>query len=327
MKSKLLILIATLAVLLTGCDKAPDGIIKESDLADFLYDLYRLEAIIDMNPEAFPTDSVKRVAKQSLFQKHGITQAEYDSSLVWYATNFEAYNTVHKKVMMRLQDDNKELTAEMAKAPQEHKSAADDAQKHKMYAAKGDTADIWNDDRSLMLTAGLKRGYFAFDFDPDGEHRKGDKYLLGMKMLSFNNTFSLMLAAEYADGTVSIASRNASLNGWTELALQTDSTRNVRRIFGYIHYNVASHSVVAFLDSISLVRAHLRPENLLQYQFAKVRQPQPEHGGSAKVGFSSQRRPRQSEVCTTAEALRSQAGREQGWRGSPCAFEEVNLVK
>lgn len=257
MKSKLLILIATLAVLLTGCDKAPDGIIKESDLADFLYDLYRLEAIIDMNPEAFPSDSVKRVAKQSLFQKHGITQAEYDSSLVWYATNFEAYNTVHKKVMMRLQDDNKELTAEMANAPQEHKSAADDAQKHKMYAAKGDTADIWNDDRSLMLTAGLKRGYFAFDFDPDGEHRKGDKYLLGMKMLSFNNTFGLMLAAEYADGTVSIASRNASLNGWTELALQTDSTRNVRRIFGYIHYNVASHSVVAFLDSISLVRTHL----------------------------------------------------------------------
>lgn len=257
MKSKLLILIATLAVLLTGCDKAPDGIIKESDLADFLYDLYRLEAIIDMNPEAFPTDSVKRVAKQSLFQKHGITQAEYDSSLVWYATNFEAYNTVHKKVMMRLQDDNKELTAEMANAPQEHKSAADDAQKHKMYAAKGDTADIWNDDRSLMLTAGLKRGYFAFDFDPDGEHRKGDRYMLGMKMLCFNNTFGLMLAAEYADGTVSIASRNASLNGWTELALQTDSTRNVRRIFGYIHYNVASHSVVAFLDSISLVRTHL----------------------------------------------------------------------
>ena len=78
-----------------------------------------------------------------------------------------------------------------------------------------------------------------------------------MKMLSFNNTFGLMLAAEYADGTVSIASRNASLNGWTELALQTDSTRNVRRIFGYIHYNVASHSVVAFLDSISLVRTHL----------------------------------------------------------------------
>ena len=73
MKSKLLILIATLAVLLTGCDKAPDGIIKESDLADFLYDLYRLEAVIDMNPEAFPTDSVKRVAKQSLLQKHGIT--------------------------------------------------------------------------------------------------------------------------------------------------------------------------------------------------------------------------------------------------------------
>ncbi|MCQ2290546.1 MAG: DUF4296 domain-containing protein [Muribaculaceae bacterium] len=257
MKSKLLILIAMAAVLLSGCDKAPDGVIKESDMADFLYDLYRLEAIIDMNPDAFPTDSLKRVAKQSLFKKHGITQADYDSSLVWYATNFEAYSTVHKKVIMRLNEDKKDLASEMATGPQERKTDNANQQQRKMYEAKGDTADIWNDERSLMLTAGLKRGYFTFDYEPDGEHRKGDRYMLSMKMLSFNNTFGLMLAVEYSDGSVAITNRNASMDSWAELALQTDSTRNVRRIFGYINYNITSSSTITFVDSIALVRTHL----------------------------------------------------------------------
>ncbi len=258
MKSKLFILIVGLAALLAACDKAPRGIIKESDMADLLYDMYRLDAIIDQDPDAFPTDSIKRVAKQSLFKKHGITQADYDTSMVWYATNFEAYSTVHKKVIMRLQADSKALEAEAATAPKEHAQPGGDAdQQHKMYAAKGDTADIWNDVRTLMLTTGYKRGYFTFDIDPDGEHRKGDRYLLSMKMLTFGNTFGMMLAVEYADGSVSVTSRGASVDGWTQIALQSDSTRNVRRIMGYVNINITSTSAITFLDSISLLRTHL----------------------------------------------------------------------
>lgn len=243
--------------LLCGCDKAPDGVIKESDFADFLYDLYRLEAIIETNPEMFPTDSVKRLAKQSLFKKHGITQADYDSSLVWYASNFQAYSTVHKKVVMRLQEDKAELTNEMMKAPQEHKQPADNRSQRRMYAAIGDTADIWTDHRSFLLTPGLQRGYLTFDCQPDGEHRKGDKYTLSMKMLCFSNTFAIMLGAEYSDGSVAISKRNASTTGWTDIVLQTDSTRNVRRIFGYINYNINGMTTVNYLDSIALLRTHL----------------------------------------------------------------------
>ncbi|MGM9868721.1 MAG: DUF4296 domain-containing protein [Sodaliphilus sp.] len=257
MKSRLFIIASLVVALLCGCDKAPNGVIKESDFADFLYDLYRLEAIIESNPDMFPTDSVKRVAKQSLFQKHGITQADYDSSMVWYAANFQAYSTVHKKVVMRLQEDKAQLTKELIKAPQDHKQASGTGQQRKMYATKGDTADIWTDTRSLMLSPGLKCGYFTFECQPDGEHLKGDKYTLSMKMLCFSNTFSLMLAAEYQDGSVAIVHRNASMEGWSNIPLQTDSTRNVRRIFGYIKYNITGVSTVNYLDSIALLRTHL----------------------------------------------------------------------
>lgn len=257
MKIRLLIISSLLVALFCGCDKAPNGVIKESDFADFLYDLYRLEAIIEANPDMFPNDSLKRVAKQSLFQKHGITQADYDSSMVWYAANFKAYSTVHKKVVMRLQDDKTLLTKEMIKAPQDHKQASGERHQRKMYASKGDTADIWTDTRSLMLTPGLKCGYFTFECQPDGEHLKGDKYTLSLKMLCFSNTFSLMLAAEYQDGSVALIHRNASMEGWTNLALQTDSTRNVRRIYGYIKYNITGASTVNYLDSIALLRTHL----------------------------------------------------------------------
>lgn len=258
MKSKLRIFILCLApLLIVACDKAPKGIIKESDLADFLYDMYRLDAIIDQHPDEFSTDSIKRVAKQSLFLKHGITQAEYDTSMVWYATNFEAYSTVHKKVIMRLQDESKALAAEAATAPKERQQQDGSGQRHKYYATKGDTADIWNDVRTLMLTSGFKRGYFTFNIEPDLERHNGDRYALGMKMLTFGNAFKLMLAVEYMDGSVSLTSRGASINGWTELALQSDSTRIVRRIFGYVNIGITSPSTVTFLDSISLVRTHL----------------------------------------------------------------------
>ncbi|MDO4510976.1 MAG: DUF4296 domain-containing protein [Bacteroidales bacterium] len=289
MKARLIIFIATMAVLLTGCDKAPDGVIKESKLADFLYDLYRLEAIIEMNHDRFPTDSTKRVAKQSLFLKHGITQADYDSSLVWYATNFEAYSTVHKKVVLRLQEDRNNLAEELATGPRERQHDAGTSEQRRTYAAKGDTADIWTDERTFMLTSGLKRGYITFECEPDGEHRRGDRYALGMKMLTFGNTFTLMLAAEYSDGSVAVNSRYASLEGWTDIALQTDSTRNVRRIFGYISYNLTRPGTVTFVDSIALLRTHLDRKlysNIRAQKFIDRRQQASKANSASKASSS-----------------------------------------
>ena len=48
--------------------------------------------------------------------------------------------------------------------------------------------------------------------------------------------------------------------GWLSLDLQSDSSRKVNRIYGYLRYDV-SRNTVAFLDSIQVLRTHLNASN------------------------------------------------------------------
>ena len=48
-------------------------------------------------------DGYKRVLYiESVFKKHGITQAEFDSSMVWFTRNPEVLTKIYEKVNARL---------------------------------------------------------------------------------------------------------------------------------------------------------------------------------------------------------------------------------
>ena len=250
-------MLALVVVFIIGCDKAPDGIIKESTMVDLMTEMHKMETIIEMHPELFPSDSSKRLIKQSLFKKYDITQAEYDTSLIWYAQNIETYEKVYKKVVKNLQEEQAELAEEMNKGRNLSGRGNERPGSHKMYPASGDTADLWLNDRTYMLTSGLNMGYINFEIAPDKEHKLGDHYSLNMKLLGFDNNFVLVLATEYKDGSISFSSRNAVTTGWINIDLQSDKNRQVRRIYGYINYQMRGGSSIAFIDSVALVRTHL----------------------------------------------------------------------
>ena len=49
------------AVFFTGCDKTPDGVLNEDDMAHVLADFAKAEQLITHNPDMFPNDSAKAV--------------------------------------------------------------------------------------------------------------------------------------------------------------------------------------------------------------------------------------------------------------------------
>ena len=95
-------LLLAVALSLLACDKTPGGVLSVDDMADLIVDMQLAEAYIDHHHEDFPTDSAKMVMKQSVFRKHGITQQDYDSSLVWYAHNMEDYTKAYDKAILKL---------------------------------------------------------------------------------------------------------------------------------------------------------------------------------------------------------------------------------
>ena len=92
-----------LVLALLACDRTPRGVLSVNKMADLIVDLKLAEAYIEAHNRDFDSDSSKQVIKQSIFKKHGITQQDYDSSLVWYAHNMEDYTKAYDKAVGKLQ--------------------------------------------------------------------------------------------------------------------------------------------------------------------------------------------------------------------------------
>lgn len=263
-----LISVAVSVLLLGACDKAPGGVIKEGDMAHVLADFAKANAIIDQNPNLFPDDSSKLALKQSILEKYDADLAKYDSSLVWYAHNLKIYSEVNDKAIQILEKEGNIKSGNLSKdawingagnPASSHGGTQPDGGAKRVFPASGDSANMWNEPQRWILTSAMRKGYITFDYKPDKESRRGDLYSLNMKLISNNSNLKLLLAIDYHDGTTSYINRSATVMGWSSYYIQADTTRTVKRIYGFIGYDIKPMGI-AFLDSIYLLRTHLDPE-------------------------------------------------------------------
>ena len=259
--SKLLntMLIIFVTAALAACDKAPNGIIPESRLDDLEVDLFKAEAFIEDNPSQFESDSMKSLLKQSVLAKHGYTQDDYDRSLGWYAKNMDTYAKVHQSAVRMLTDERKKLedkrvTNERGQILNSNNPNTGTA--HHYYPQNGDSADVWTDSRSFVITPNYHNGYITFNIPAGHESKPGDRYELTLKRDAGQHKLQLTIITNYRDGASSLMSRNSTYDGWETLAIQTDSTRDLKNITGFIAYNPAPRTVT-FIDSVMIVRTRL----------------------------------------------------------------------
>lgn len=269
--------------LLASCNKAPDGVISERKMTQLIVDLNKAEYYVQSHGDEFPDDSTKMALKQSIFAKHGIDQELYDHSLEWYGRNMDVYIDVCDHAMRQLDDEKKSLARRLEHEPE--MPTRDEPTRTGMptYANHGDTADVWTGRRSWMLTAGMQQGTLRWDLQPDQENRPGDKYMLRVRVRSTSHSMTATLAVDYTDGTTSTITRPLSANDWNMMTLQTDSLRNMRRVYGYISYRMQPQTV-AMIDSISLVRTHLDRQSygLIGSQITVHRNGEPEPAAEAR---------------------------------------------
>lgn len=252
---KHLVAVISLSLLLclaVACDKAPRGVIPEGTMEDMIVDLTLADAYIESHWDQFPDDSSKLVLKQSIFNKYGVTPELYDTSLVWYARNMDVYVKVYENVVTRLQD----MRSSNNDAGSSPASPGNMPQVNHTYAQQGDSADLWHGNRTWTLTPGMKSGFITFDMEPDKESCQGDRYEFQFSLKPVRSTFRTFLAVDYRDGGTAYVYHFSCNDGWNNTLLQCDSTRDVRRIYGYLYYNIQQGDI-AYVDSLTLLRTHL----------------------------------------------------------------------
>lgn len=241
MKRRAIGLICALALMAVGCDDTPEYVVPHDKMVDLLVDIHIGESVVDVNRRDYRNDSLKKVLKQSILLKHGVTQQQLDTSLVWYGHHLEEYLDVYDDVIARLENEIK--LADEA-------SSGEDVL---VVSVAGDSVDVWNGIRYRIFNENSPSQYLSFVLKHDENTEIGDEYMWEFRLQNNRSNVAWSMAADYNDGSTDFATGVASSNNWNQLRLMTDSAKTMTRIYGMARVIPAKGEVV-YVDSISLMR-------------------------------------------------------------------------
>jgi Domain of unknown function (DUF4296) len=97
------------AILLFSCTYRPKGVISKQKMEEALYDVYLAQALVQASTR-YALQESKDSLLLGVLAKHQITQAEFDSSIVWYSTQGETYFKINDRISKRLRDLQSEFS-------------------------------------------------------------------------------------------------------------------------------------------------------------------------------------------------------------------------
>ena len=232
-----------LATWLVACSKVPDDILSEKKMQAVQVDMQLAEAMINLDSKAFSDNARKEALYQSIFRKYDITQAEYDSSLIWYGRHLDIYMKVYDRVLADLNKRQKALG---------------DVQALAAPVSKQDSVDIWPRRTSLRLEPDALFNGVTFDIKPETNYSSGSTFVLGMNVWGINKGMvykpEIRISADQGDTIVTVNDK-VLRDGYHETVLKTVPTKQVKRVYGYIFMNNADSSYYkVYLDSLSLMK-------------------------------------------------------------------------
>lgn len=230
-------------VLLAACGKTPSGIIKPDDMALLMADIHTGEAVAD-NSDGYRSDSLRRLLKQSILEKHGVTSEKFDTSLYWYGQHVDIYMEVNEKTIKILED-------RLAEA---EKLGATEATVRAAYT-DADSAVVWSSPSALRFSPTSPMFTSTFSLRSDRGWERGDAYTLSMRPVKATVPISAVIVVNYDDGSTEYvdATYRPESEGRQQLTLYLDSARVARSVYGALTVP-RMESGVTYVDSISLLR-------------------------------------------------------------------------
>lgn len=105
MKRNSVYIIFLVLCLMVSCNSR--HILSRRQMVDVLVDLHHADATLAAMGYNYGHDEDLRRCYFVVLEKHGITQAQFDSSLVWYTKHPERFDKIYPKVVARLEEDLK----------------------------------------------------------------------------------------------------------------------------------------------------------------------------------------------------------------------------
>jgi hypothetical protein len=112
--------LAVFCFVLHACiDSKKKYVIPEKELVDVLVDLHLADGMTEYTNVAGFTDYYLDSASlyTAIFNKHGVTRAEFDSTLSYYSTRTERFQKIYEKAALKIRLMEQETTKEAYPEP------------------------------------------------------------------------------------------------------------------------------------------------------------------------------------------------------------------
>ena len=214
-------LIAGLA-LMTSCGKQiPSDIIQPKQMEKVLYDYH-----LSLSMAQSSKNVEKEAQRNFVFQKHNITEAEFDSSMVWYARESKELLAIYENLNKRFNREYSHIERLL--------ESREDANSQSFVS--GDTVNIWRKgDIHWFNTAPLYK-QLAFEIKADTTFHPQDAFLWSMDCHFLTEGKIVMgMNVMFDNDSVIGTTKTIETSGKHEIYLQTDSAYQIKTLNGFIY--------------------------------------------------------------------------------------------
>jgi hypothetical protein len=240
-------------VMVVGCKPSvPSEYIQPDELEDILYDYHVAEAMA-RNGSSMDADYNQTKYFLAVLEKHQVTEAVFDSSLVYYYTHAERLKVIYSRVQERLVNDAKKLGASVG-----------DINRYSQYSESGDTANIWRNETALLLIPRPTRNRFDFVVKADSTFKLGDSFMFQFVTEHIWQNGSkdavVCIKTTYEKDSVLQSVNHVSISGITQLRVPYNKTLKIKELRGFIYLPQGEEDVetrrLMFVSQIQLIRFH-----------------------------------------------------------------------
>ena len=246
-----IILIITIFCLSACKPGVPSRVISPSDMEEILYDFHIAQAMAETE-----TDSVnfKRYSyTNAVFQKHGITEAEFDSSMIWYSTHATYLQDIYKSLRERYSASVAALGAVVG-----GNDVFSNLDEH------GDTTNIWHERAFKTLKAREPENRQSFLLTVDSTFRAGDSFVWDFNAIFITESKKrddvyVALFVKYSNDSVSGNTQRVYSNSKVRLKINSDKHYLPKQIGGFVYYKIKPDDKgfkMFLMDDIRLIRIH-----------------------------------------------------------------------
>ena len=240
-------------MLVVACKPSvPSEYIQPGDMEDILYD-YHLALAMSRQKGGSDMDFNRSLYFQSVLKKHDVTEAEFDSSLVYYYSHAYRLKDIYSEVNQRLSDEATSLGV-----------AVGDISRYSQYSTTGDTANIWNQRTDLLLIPRPAMNRYDFTVKVDSTFKKGDSFMFQFMSefiwQSGSKDITVCIVCKYEGDSIIQTANHISVAGTAQVRIPAYREKKLKEMRGFIYLSDGGDDSnvrkMLFISQIQLIRFH-----------------------------------------------------------------------